>query len=50
MNDTYLFQNRFAAGIGGYGMGRFGQNNGDMLSTQYRQFHEMKAEMPSDVL
>jgi hypothetical protein len=47
-----MFQNRFASGMGGYGgAGRFGQNNFDMPSSaQYRQFHEMKAEMPSDVL
>jgi len=47
-----MFQNRFASGIGGYGVGgRYGQNPYDMPSSaQYRQFHEMKAEMPSDVL
>lgn len=51
MQDTYMFQNRFGA-MGGFGMGgRFGQNGFDMPSSaQYRQFHEMKAEMPSDVL
>ncbi len=47
-----MFQNRFASGIGGYGVGsRFGHNIFDQQSSaQYRQFHEMKAEMPSDVL
>jgi hypothetical protein len=50
--DSFMFQNRFASGIGGYGAGgRFGHNTYDMPSSaQYRQFHEMKAEMPSDVL
>lgn len=45
MQDAYMFQNRFALGIGGYGAGgRFGQNVFDMPSSaQYRQFHEMKA-------
>lgn len=52
MQDSFMFQNRFSSGIGGYGMGsRFGHNTFDMpTSAQYRQFHEMKAEMPSDVL
>ena len=47
-----MLQNRFATGMGGYGVaGRFGNNTFDMpTSAQYRQFHEMKAEMPSDVL
>jgi hypothetical protein len=47
-----MFQNRFGTGMGNYGVaGRFGQNTLDMHSSaQYRQFHEMKAEMPSDVL
>lgn len=52
MADSFMFQNRFAQGIGGFGAGgRYGQNAFDMPSSaQYRQFHEMKAEMPSDVL
>lgn len=45
MSDTFMFQNRFAQGIGGFGIGgRYGQNGFDMPSSaQYRQFHEMKA-------
>jgi hypothetical protein len=52
MHESYMFQNRFGTGMGNYGVaGRFGQNTLDMHSSaQYRQFHEMKAEMPSDVL
>lgn len=56
MTDPNYFmysQNRFASG-GGMGMqqGRFGTNNPFEVasSAAYRQFHEMKAEMPSDVL
>lgn len=41
MQDQFMFQNRFAQGIGGFGIGgRFGQNGLDMHSSaQYRQFH-----------
>lgn len=41
MHESYMLQNRFGAGMGGYGMaGRFGQNTFDMHSSaQYRQFH-----------
>jgi hypothetical protein len=51
MHESYMFQNRFAPGMGGYGVaGRFGNAFDMHSSAQYRQFHEMKAEMPSDVL
>lgn len=49
MNEAYMYQHRFASNMGGYGRFAHGIFDGPS-SAQYRQFHEMKAEMPSDVL
>lgn len=49
MSDFYMYsQNRF---IGGNPMQNRTQYAFEMASsTHYRQFHEMRSEMPSDVL
>jgi hypothetical protein len=44
-----MYQHRFTSNMGGYGRFAHGIFDGP-ASAQYRQFHEMKADMPSDVL
>jgi len=48
----YSQSSRFTGSLTGQGQynNRFGQPFEMNTSTQHRQFHEMKAEMPSDVL